>query len=97
MKRLSLVLGAGLLALVPMVSADTGFTRTAGPCFDVNVQIDRINQAQVAQNCTVNISRTVQAGQRNEVYTRQAGTLNDNRVRQLHYVPPGARSGLRRD
>jgi post-segregation antitoxin (ccd killing protein) len=97
MKRLSLVAGAVWLALAPMVSADAGFTRTSGPCFDVNVQIDQTNQARVAQDCTVNISRTVQAGQRNEVYTRQAGTLNDNRVRQLHYVPPGPRSGLRRD
>lgn len=97
MKRLSLLMGAVWLALVPMASADVGFPRTSGACFDVNVQIDRINQARVDQNCAVNISRTVQAGQRNEVFTRQAGTLNDNRVRQLHYVPPGPRSGLRRE
>jgi post-segregation antitoxin (ccd killing protein) len=97
MKRLSLVMGAVWLALAPMVSADAGLTRTSGPCFDVNVQVDSVNQARVQQNCAVNISRTVQAGQYNELYTHQTGTLNDNRVRQFHYVPLSPRSGLRKE
>jgi hypothetical protein len=76
---------ASLLLVAPL--AQGGPPREAGqrPCFSVNVQNDRVNEARVEQNCYRNYSRTVQAGRDNRVETIQTGEVNDNKVRQYSY------------
>lgn len=55
------------------------------PCFDVNVQINPDNKANVKQKCGSNYSRTMQAGSNNEATTQQKGKVNDNAVHQYEY------------
>ena len=78
-----------LLAATPLAYGGPAAERTDRPCFQVNVQNDRHNEANVQQNCDRNFNRTVQAGARNEAQTIQHGRVNNNTVRQYSYeVPP---------
>jgi hypothetical protein len=85
MKASLLPLGALLLAAMPLSHAGPRPERADGPCFRVTVQNDRVNESTVRQDCERNVSRTVQAGARNEALTIQSGRVNDNRVRQYSY------------
>jgi len=62
-----------------------GESNTRPFCYDVNVQINPENQANVKQNCQQNYSRTSQAGNSNSAYTEQKGNDNSNSVRQYQY------------
>lgn len=87
MKMLTPTTALLLLALAPMSQAAAG-EPAAGPCFSVEVQNDRANQASVHQDCDRNVRRTVQAGAENRAETRQHGEVNDNKTRQYQYDPP---------
>ncbi|GEM_PF-912734 len=85
MKISILSLGVLVLAAVPLAYGDTIHNRTRGPCFQVTIQADPVNHAQVEQNCDWNYSRTVQAGRENQAHTVQTGEVNNNKVRQYQY------------
>jgi hypothetical protein len=85
MKTTTLALGVALLASTPFAFGSTPGERTHGPCFNVSIQNDRTNESTVRQNCDMNFSRTVQAGQYNRAETIQSGIVNDNKVRQYQY------------
>ena len=88
MKTLTLSVGILLFSLVPLAHADSGRDRTQGPCYSVNIQNDRVNQSDVKQDCEMNFSRTVQAGNENRTTTIQTGDVNNNKVRQYQYQHP---------
>lgn len=85
MKASILSVGVVLLAAMPLSYAGSGNDRTAGPCFRVSIQNDRVNQSNARQNCDRNVNRTVQAGARNRATTFQTGDINDNKVRQYDF------------
>jgi hypothetical protein len=76
---------AALLLAAPLAQGGPASQAGQRPCFSVNVQNDRVNEARVEQNCYRNYSRTVQAGRYNRVETIQTGEVNDNKVRQYDY------------
>jgi hypothetical protein len=80
-----------LLALPVAVTAEPA-ERTHGPCFHVSIQNDERNHSSLRQNCDMNFSRTVQAGQHNEVESIQRGYVNSNKVRQ--YQSPSYRRSM---
>jgi hypothetical protein len=83
------ILGLSLLLASPLAFATAPGERTHGPCFHVSVQNDTRNHSGLRQNCDMNFSRTVQAGQHNEAETVQHGYVNSNKVRQ--YQSPSYR------
>ena len=83
------VLGLSLLLASPLAFATAPGERTQGPCFHVSIQNDARNHSSLRQNCDMNFSRTVQAGQHNEAETLQYGHVNSNKVRQ--YQSPSYR------
>lgn len=85
MKASILSAGVVLLTAIPFAYAESGSVRTGDPCFQVNIQNDRVNESSVRQNCDRNFNRTVQAGTRNQAQTIQTGSVNDNKVRQYDY------------
>ncbi len=85
MKTSILSMSVLLLAAVPSVRGDTLHNALEDPCFRVTIQTDRVNRSSVRQTCDRNINRTIQAGARNWAHTSQAGSINDNKVRQYHY------------
>lgn len=85
MKSLIFSAVVALLAAAPVVQGEPVRDRTQGPCFNVNIQNERVNQAAVEQNCDRNFNRTVQAGQSNWAATTQTGEVNNNKVRQYQY------------
>lgn len=76
---------AALLVAAPMVQGGAPRDQGQRPCFSVNIQNQRSNDARVEQHCYRNYSRTVQAGRYNRVETIQTGEVNDNKVRQYQY------------
>jgi len=83
MKSIIKIISIILLSIsVNVYSSDNNSGR---PCYDVNVQINRDNQARVKQDCDINISRTAQAGQNNSASTVQQGNINSNEVRQYEF------------
>lgn len=88
MKATLLASGVAILALGSFTFGATAGERTHGPCFNVQIQHERINQSNVRQDCDINVSRTVQVGQHNESNTQQTGARNDNKVRQTQYERP---------
>ncbi|HSO81530.1 hypothetical protein [Thiocapsa sp.] len=97
MKTSILSVGILLFSIVPLAHADGGRDRTQGPCYSVNIQNDRVNQADVQQDCDMNFSRTVQAGKENRTATIQTGDVNSNKVRQYQYEHPRYRISGERD
>ncbi|AHF00022.1 hypothetical protein [Thioalkalivibrio paradoxus] len=85
MKGILISSGLALLLAAPTAFGDTPRERSHGPCFNVTVQGDRVNDARIRQDCDMNFSRTVQAGQHNSVETVQTGRINDNKVRQYQH------------
>lgn len=85
MKTSILSVGIVLLAAMPFAHGGSAPDRTHGPCFRVTIQNDRVNEADVRQNCDRNVSRTVQVGARNRAQTVQTGSVNNNKVRQYHF------------
>lgn len=85
MRTPALAAGLLLLATGPLALADSAGQRTDGPCFNVTIQRDRVNDAHVVQDCDLNVSRTVQVGKSNRAYTHQTGQVNDNKVRQYQF------------
>lgn len=86
MKTHSLLLvTAGLILTAGLAEAQVPRDNSNRPCYDVNIQIDQRNRANVDQDCWRNDSRTMQAGQNNEAMTRQSGDINTNTVRQYEY------------
>ena len=76
------------LALVPVAQADPSGQATARPCFNVEVQNDRVNRNAVQQDCDRNYNRTVQSGQQNRAQSVQTGEVNSNKTRQYRFDPP---------
>lgn len=74
-----------LFAFSTLVYSESWRDSNGRPCYDVNVQINRDNMANVRQNCDVNISRTAQAGKNNSANTSQSGNTNSNQVRQYEF------------
>jgi hypothetical protein len=85
------------LALVPAAQADPSGQHQTRPCFNVDVQNDRVNQNTVQQDCDRNFNRTVQSGQQNRAQTVQTGDVNSNRTRQYRFDPPMFGERLRGD
>jgi hypothetical protein len=84
-----------LLTMVPLVQADPIRDQARRPCFNVEVQNDRINRSSVQQDCDRNVNRTVQAGADNAAQTVQYGETNSNHVRQYQYDPSKYLSRIR--
>jgi type 1 fimbria pilin len=55
----------------------------ARPCIDANVQNNSTNSNTVNQNCDVNISGSIQAGDHNSNRTNQNGRRNHSRTHQI--------------
>ncbi|AGA33736.1 hypothetical protein TVNIR_2076 [Thioalkalivibrio nitratireducens DSM 14787] len=91
MKGILIPSGLALLLAAPIAFGDAPRERTHGPCFNVTIQGDRVNDARVRQECDMTFSRTVQAGQHNSVETIQRGRVNDNKVRQYQHDWAGSR------
>jgi hypothetical protein len=89
-------MGVLLVALSPVSQGEPVHERTQGPCYSVKVQNERVNDARVEQSCTMNFSRTAQAGIENRSETIQTGEVNSNRVRQYQYNPPRHSTRLHR-
>lgn len=85
MKTSILSVGFALLVAVPFAYGDSTRDQTYDPCFNVNIQNDRVNRSSIRQNCDHNINRTVQAGEQNWAQTMQTGQVNNNKVRQYQY------------
>jgi hypothetical protein len=85
MRTSILSVGILLVASAASVHGDPVRDRTQSPCFNVNIQNERVNQSEVYQDCNMNFNRTVQAGQQNRAATIQTGELNNNKVRQYQY------------
>jgi hypothetical protein len=85
MKFLIASFAIAALTIAPVAFGGSGHDREYGPCFQVNIQNDRVNESRVEQSCDQNFSRTVQAGTENSAQTKQTGRVNDNKVRQYHY------------
>lgn len=85
MKPSIFLIGAAMLGSAYLAHGETTQERIEKPCFSVNIQNDRVNNATVHQNCDLNFSRTVQAGANNTAVTVQSGQLNSNKVRQYWY------------
>ncbi|WP_006786080.1 hypothetical protein [Thiorhodospira sibirica] len=71
-----------LLAASSVAYAQARFDSMGRPCIDASVQGDNTNKSHIQQDCDVNISRTVQAGQSNEAATQQHGQVNDSMTYQ---------------
>ncbi len=95
MKATLMASGVVILALGSFTFGATASERTHGPCFNVQIQHERINQSNVRQDCDINVSRTVQVGQQNESNTQQRGARNDNKVRQTQYDHPAFSTSTR--
>ena len=76
------------LALVTGAQAGPSGQPQTRPCFNVEVQNDRVNRNAVQQDCDRNVNRTVQSGQRNQAQTVQTGEVNSNKTRQYQFDPP---------
>lgn len=91
MKLLCCILTVGLLAPSVVAYSQEPRDNNGRPCYDVNIQINRNNRANVRQNCAYNDSRTMQAGQDNDASTAQKGDVNNNEVHQYEYNGAGRR------
>lgn len=76
------------LALVAGAQADPSDQHHARPCFNVEVQNDRVNRNAVQQDCDRNFNRTLQSGRQNRAQTVQTGEVNSNKTRQYQFDPP---------
>jgi hypothetical protein len=85
MRTSILSVGIMLLASAASVYGDPVRDRMQSPCFNVSIQNERVNESEVHQDCNVNFSRTVQAGQHNQAATIQTGDINNSKVRQYQY------------
>jgi hypothetical protein len=85
MKATILTMSIALSTLLPLAPAASASDPTPGPCLHVQIQNERNNQSSVRQECEINVSRTVQAGETNHAQTLQTGRVNDNKVRQYQY------------
>ncbi len=83
-----LVAALAPLALAPGAQAGPSGQPLARPCFNVEVQNDRINHNAVQQDCDRNFNRTLQSGQQNQAQTVQTGEVNNNKTRQYRFDPP---------
>lgn len=85
MKTLIISTGCALLTVLPIAHSGPSIDRSQSLCYRVTIQADRVNEADVQQDCDRNVSRTAQVGAWNRTQTVQTGRVNSNGVRQFHF------------
>ncbi len=85
MNKLVIPAITGVLLISTAVVAQPARNTQGNPCYDVNIQMNPENRAQIEQECERNFSRTMQAGQNNTAITTQSGDINSDAVRQYGF------------